>query len=232
MRKVTTLLLALFLACPSFLSAQEEEQATTGTLIVYFPEGTGVLSLDGGEPVEIRSGNAVSCEPGTWLLRLTHPDYDLYQESVEVRPGAQMILLPQMTLSQVQLSAKADALRDQREKMLRTRRALVNAALVNAALGVVSIGAIGGLEWMLASSKDGLAAEYARYRSASAADAPGIWQNILGMTADIQSLRSFETIAIACAGGFTLVGTSLLLLQPSTELIDSQIRWLSGSAGK
>ncbi len=109
MRKVSILLLVLLLVCPSFLSAQEEEQAATGTLVVYFPEGTGVLSQGGGDPVEMRSGNPVTCEPGTWLLRLTHPDYDMYQETVEIRPGTQVIVVDENRTLRSEAGTLADA---------------------------------------------------------------------------------------------------------------------------
>jgi hypothetical protein len=235
MRNVVPVVLALLFAFPVFLSAQEQEEALPGTLTVFFPEGAGVVSvvsLEGGDSLDVRSGSAVMCQPGIWHLQITHPDYDVYQETIEVRSEEDVIVLPQMALSRSLLNAKAEALRTQRAKVLQARRTLVNAALMNGVMSLVSVGIIGGLEWMLFSQKQGLSDEYTRYRTASAADAPGIWESILGMEADIQSLRTYETIAIGAAGVFALAGTTLLVLTPSTELLDRRIKALSGSESK
>lgn len=84
----------------------------------------------------------------------------------------------------------------------------------------MSAGIVGGLEWAIASQKDALTAEYARYRTVSAADAPGIWANILGIEAWINDLRMYEVIALSSAGSFALVGSVLFFLKPSKDLID------------
>ena len=52
--------------------------------------------------------------------------------------------------------------------------------------------------------------------------------NILGIEAGINDLRAYETIALGAVGGFALVGTSLLFLQPSTKQLDRQIEQLAG----
>jgi hypothetical protein len=221
--------ITVLLVCPALLSAQEQKDAFPGNLTVYFPEGTGTATLEGENPLDLRSGGAVSCPPGAYRLQITHPDYEPFEQIIAIRSGAEVILLPEMALSRQYRVGQAEALLAQKEKVLRARRRFLTAAIVNGALSLVSAGIVGGLEWNLASRKDALAAEYDRYRTASAADAPGIWEDILGIKAGIDDLRLYETIALSSASGFALAGTVLFFLKPSTELLDLQIGKLKNS---
>ena len=219
----------VLLAAPALLATQEREEVLPGSITVYFPEGVCTASLAGGGPLQIASGDEVSCPPGTYRVHVRHPDYEPFEARIEVRPGAKVVLLPEMRLSREYRYAHAKALLAQKEKVLRTRRRVITAAIVNGALSLVGAGIVGGLEWTLASQKEVLAAEYDRYRTASAADAPGIWANITGITDSINQLRMYETIALSSTGGFLLTGSVLLLLAPSTEPIDREITRLTNT---
>jgi hypothetical protein len=208
------------------------ERPSMGQVTAFFPAG-GEISLEGpaGE-FRLESGRALECPVGEYLLSFRHPDYADYMRKVAVRSDAPTLILPELEHTGAYWAGQASALEGRRAAMAKTRNAMNGLALAGGALSVASAAAVGAVEWLLSSEKSRLDATYDEYRSASAADAPGIWARIEDQKAGISRLRLYEYLAVGGAGLFAGAGSIFASSAPTVKNIDWSVLRLRKEAGK
>jgi hypothetical protein len=199
---------ALLFVLAGSLGAQE----APGRVTIFLPAGAQARLTRDAEGLNLSPGIALPCPPGTWDLLVTGDGYEPSDRTIVVAPDRDLVVVPRLVPS-----ARSREVRDRAVAALEARNRAVRggfaaASVATGAAALAGWAAVGVFEGILASQKAGLADRQAAYRSASAAEAPGLWPAVEAQRSTIDATRTWESASLAAAAGLSAAAAGLWAL--------------------